>query len=81
MIDDQRLHDAAIEMVARHVLATAARGVGDDGFMPAWDDYPELSEDDWHRVCLHVQILAKFPSRREYHWAYGDLVSRAERVS
>jgi hypothetical protein len=66
--------EEAIDVVARHVIATAARGVAEDG----WCNYPDIGEDDWNAVDQRVQVLAPPPADETYNEAYVLLQERAD---
>ena len=64
----------AIDIVATHVIATAAEGVSEDG----WCNYPEIGEDDWNAVDKRVAELAPYPRDETYNEAYVLLQGRAD---
>jgi hypothetical protein len=66
--------DEAIETVARHVIAVAAREVAEDG----WCNYPDIGEADWNAVDQRVTELASFPADETYNEAYVLLQERAD---
>jgi hypothetical protein len=73
----------AIEVVARHLLASGRYDTDDPG--SCWEDYPDIGENDWTAVerCadrLYEQWLKDIkPADDIYQTAYTHLSERAER--
>ena len=59
--------DEAVEIVARQAMALAAAGLD-------WQDYPDLGEDDFNRVCTLAALRYPFPNH--YEQAYALLAAR-----
>ena len=66
--------EAAIETVARSILAGAAETAAAEG----WERYPEIGERDWARVGAALERLAPYPPTSELTAAYGLLEGRAD---
>lgn len=68
---DTRLNDA-VDLVARGILAGAARNV-------RWEDHPDIGEHDWTRICDLMDTVAGGPDLSDdgYQAAYTYLIDRA----
>jgi hypothetical protein len=66
--------EAAIDVVARHVIA----GLVDTYGGGEWESVPDVGEHDWQRISKRLDELAPFPGPAEYESAYALLSSRAE---
>lgn len=66
----------AIRLVARRVLADQLKR-----YPPSWEDYPDIGENDWGRVLIHVRHLANRGDvqAEQYDSAYRYLAERSER--
>lgn len=77
MVDDRLAVAVAVDIVAHRVLdhLVDADVVGD-----LWgDEYPEIGEHDWDRVCKRVRaLIPSGPAAEEFAAAYEHLESRAE---
>lgn len=76
--DDDPATLAAIDTIARHALATH------DGYVDMgerWEDYPELGDGDWSRVCAAAAALREdlIPEHDRYDAAYALLAARADK--
>lgn len=65
--------DDPITTLARGIAARMLASVGDE-----WENYPEIGEYDWARVCEAVVGMVKSPSPDEFWTAYEALQERAE---
>lgn len=65
--------DEAIETVARMAFTN-------EGAEPSWEDYPDITEQDWYRVRDRVaELAAAFRAETgDYGQAYRMLAERAE---
>lgn len=66
--------EQAIEIVARHAIATAAERMGENG----WESYDGLGEYDWERVSEKINELAPFPTAEEFGQATTVLEARVD---
>ncbi|MDQ0376539.1 DNA translocase FtsK [Amycolatopsis thermophila] len=78
MVDPEKTR-AAVDTVARRVLADAARTALESGRV-GWEDYPELDERDWIAVTERARKLAATLQHSEamYAEAYRYLAAQAE---
>ncbi|GEA79956.1 hypothetical protein [Cellulomonas uda] len=76
--DEDPATTEAIDTIARHVVAT--HGPLETG--SAWEDYPEIGEHDWSRVCAAAAAVREdlWPEHDRYDAAYGLLAARAVEV-
>jgi len=65
--------EQAIDIIARTALAADSSSVED-----AWENYPEIGEEDWEWVIQRAEELRVYPSDDEYREAYALLSARAE---
>lgn len=68
--DRDALVAAAVDVVARHIIATMAAEA-------EWMNWPEIGEYDWESVYARVLELAPIPDK--YADAYDLLTERANR--
>lgn len=66
--------EAAIETIAHHILAIAAREASET----EWELYPEIGEHDWTRVGGALARLAPYPEPDDTAAAYELLGKRAD---
>lgn len=70
-IDEQ--HEAALKTVARAVAARLLAAVGD-----GWEDYADLGEHDWGRVCEIVcDMMPLCGPVSEFQAAYQRLAAKS----
>jgi hypothetical protein len=74
---EQNALEAAVDAVARRVVRDAIFD-GITGGRIGWDDYPELSENDWHVVSNRALHLANGLETADCAAAYELLAARAE---
>jgi hypothetical protein len=70
--EDQIGVQAAIDTIARAIIASAAEDAGE------WEDWPEVGEHDWNRVLEAVKRLAPWPDDAERSAAYQLLESMSD---
>ncbi len=61
----------ALDTIAREALARCAEEV-------QWEDYPDIGENDWHRVIFRAKSLAPRQDPRAVRQAYALLEERAD---
>jgi hypothetical protein len=76
-VDEMFAGKRAIRTVAHYAIYMATRGES-DGCAVAWENYPEIGENDWQDVLDVIDALAKNPSG--FDAAYALLTARAEHI-
>lgn len=72
--------ELAIEVVAKRLVQHAVSAVGRDGkWTPAWEDYPDLSSEQWGMVVDKARDLAEQqnPSEDDFRSCYEYLTGEA----
>ena len=70
---DRMTNDEALEIVAQAALRYVAEDLGDK-----WDEFPEVGEYDWDRICARACQLAPDPGLEEFRTAYSVLSDVAD---
>ena len=63
--------EEALDIIALNIASQALAEAG------AWEDYPEIGQFDWDKICDRVSALAYPPSHSDFQMAYNLTASRA----
>lgn len=72
----RNLEALAVDTIARRLVHHSVRAVGRDGmWTPSWEDYPDLSAEQWQQVVDRARDLAEQqnPSEDDFRSSYEYL--------